>query len=165
MELKSRNYAQIGFYICALSVAFGAMGKHLIEEVISMYYLEVFETAVRYQFFHGLAIAMLALNHRKLNEKYLLYILPLFIISILVFCGTLYLLVFFSIVVGDDYKWLGAITPLGGAGFILGWVLLGVKGFDTYDTAVNQTDTSSKRRHKRHRSSRSKSESPQSSTN
>jgi uncharacterized membrane protein YgdD (TMEM256/DUF423 family) len=162
MELKSKNYAQIGFYICALSVAFGAMGKHLFEEVISMYYLEVFETAVRYQFFHGLAIAMLALNHRKLNEKYLLYILPLFIISILVFCGTLYLLVFFSIVVGDDYKWLGAITPLGGAGFILGWVLLGVKGFDTYDTAI-KGDTSTKRRHKRpRRSSSSKSENSES---
>ena len=159
MELKSKNYAQWGFYICALSVAFGAMGKHLFEEVISTYYLEVFETAVRYQFFHGLAIAMLALNHRKLNEKYLLYILPLFVISILVFCGTLYLLVFFSIVVGDDYKWLGAITPLGGAGFILGWVLLGVKGFDTYDTAIAQEETSSKRRHKRHKRVRSKSES------
>ena len=163
--MKSRNYAKMGFYISALSVALGAMGKHLFEDLITPYYSDLFETAVRYQFIHAIAISFLALNHRKLNEKYLLYILPLFIFSILIFSGTLYLMVFFSIMMGDEYKWLGAITPIGGAGFIIGWVLLGFKGFDEYDTDVNKTDTSSKRRHKRHRSSRSKSESPQSSTN
>jgi hypothetical protein len=70
-------------------------------------------------------------------------------------------LVFFSIVIGDEYKWLGAITPIGGAGFILGWVLLGVKGFDTYDTNSPEVAGSSKSKHKRHRRNRSKSESPQ----
>lgn len=159
MEIKSRNYAKIGFYICALSVAFGAMGKHLLEDVITPYYLEIFETGVRYQFFHSLAICFLSLNHRKLNEKYLQYILPLFVFSILIFSGTLYLLVFFSIAIGDEYKWLGAITPLGGAGFILGWVLLGVKGFDTYDTNSPETGGgSSRRQHRRHRRVRSKSD-------
>jgi uncharacterized membrane protein YgdD (TMEM256/DUF423 family) len=162
MELKSRNYAKMGFYICAISVAFGAMGRHLLEDFVTSYYLEVFETAVRYQFIHGLAIAFLALSHRKLNEKYLLYILPLFIFSILIFSGTLYLLVFFSIVIGDEYKWLGAITPIGGAGFILGWVLLGVKGFDSYDTNSPEVAGSSKGKHKRHRRIHSKSESSQS---
>ena len=167
MELKSRNYAKMGFYICALSVALGAMGKHLIEDLISPFYSDLFETGVRYQFIHGIAVSFLALLHRKLNEKYLSYVLPLFIFSILIFSGTLYLMVFFSLFMGDEFIWLGAITPIGGAGFIIGWVLLGFKGFDEYDTDVNKTDTSSssKRRHKRHLSSRSKSESPQSSTN
>lgn len=159
MELKSRNYAKMGFYICALSVALGAMGKHLLEDFVSPYYLEIFETAVLYQFIHGIAIAFLALSHRRLNEKYLLYILPLFIFSILIFSGTLYLLVFFSIAIGDEYKWLGAITPLGGTGFILGWVLLGVKGFDSYDTNSPEVAGSSKSKHKRHKRVRSKSES------
>lgn len=159
MELKSRNYAKMGFYICALSVGLGAMGKHLLEDFVTPYYLEIFETAVRYQFIHGIAICFLALNHRKLNEKYLLYILPLFIFSILIFSGTLYLLVFFSIVIGDEYKWLGAITPLGGTGFILGWVLLGVKGFDSYDTKSPEVGGDPKSKHKRHRRTRSKSSS------
>ena len=159
MELKSRNYAKMGFYICALSVALGAMGKHLLEDYVTTYYLGIFETAVLYQFIHGIAIAFLALSHRRLNEKYLLYILPLFIFSILIFSGTLYLLVFFSIALGDEYKWLGAITPLGGTGFILGWVLLGVKGFDSYDTNSAEVAGSSKSKHKRHKRVRSKSES------
>jgi uncharacterized membrane protein YgdD (TMEM256/DUF423 family) len=157
MELKSRNYAKMGFYICALSVALGAMGKHLLKDFVSTYYLEIFETAVMYQFIHGIAIAFLALNHRRLNEKYLLYILPLFIFSILIFSGTLYLLVFFSIAIGDEYKWLGAITPLGGTGFILGWILLGVKGFDSYDTNSAEVAGNSKSKHKRHKRVRSKS--------
>lgn len=158
MELKSRNYAKMGFYLCALSVALGALGKHLLEDFVTPYYLDVFETAVRYQFIHSIAITFLALSHRKLNEKYLLYILPLFIFSILIFSGTLYLLVFFSIAIGDEYKWLGAITPLGGTGFILGWVLLGVKGFDSYDTNPPEVGGYSKTKHKRRRRVRSKSE-------
>ncbi len=153
MEIKSKNYAKIGFFICAISVMFGAMGKHLIEDVVSSYYLDVFETAVRYQFIHGLAISFLALNYRKLNDKYLQYILPLFIFSILVFSGTLYVLVLFSAFFGDEFKWLGAFTPLGGAGFILGWIMLGIKGFDSTDNSTSNDNSSPKRRHKRHRSS------------
>ena len=41
MELKSRNYAKMGFYICALSVALGAMGKHLLEDYVTTYYLDL----------------------------------------------------------------------------------------------------------------------------
>ncbi len=150
MEIKSKNYAQAGFAICAISVLFGAMGTHLIEDAVSERHLQTFETAVRYQFIHGLAMALLAINYRKLNDKYMQYIMPLFVFSILVFCGSLYLLVFFSIFMGDDFNWLGAIAPIGGAGFILGWALLALKGFDVNDTLITDSEKEKKKRERRH---------------
>ena len=116
--------------------------------------LNTFETGVRYQMFHSLAIIVLALAHRKFDENKLDLAMALFMAGILIFSGSLYLLATRSIWGDDSYKIIGALTPLGGICFISGWLMLFFKGFLPIEEKI-ETSTSevSERRHKhRHRS-------------
>ncbi|MEM6301235.1 MAG: DUF423 domain-containing protein [Pseudomonadota bacterium] len=102
-----------------LGVCLGAFGAHALRERFDAYTMGVFETAVQYQFYHSLAllaVGVLLVNFP--NSSLLKSSSYLFTGGILVFSGSLYLLCFTGI------KWLGAITPLGGLGFIGGWLCL-----------------------------------------
>ena len=117
------------FYLCAgvifslFSVIFGAFGAHALKAKISADMMAVFETAVQYQMFHALALILLGLLlHAFANTgqqiKRFKLAGNLFLIGLVLFCGSLYVL---SI---SGVKILGAITPLGGLAFILGWLIL-----------------------------------------
>jgi len=110
----------VGAIIALLGVAFGAFGAHGLRAILSEHMLEVFHTGVRYQMYHafGLMIA---------GGTLAVYQLPLFrwaawsfLTGILVFSGSLYVLSL------TGMKWLGAMTPLGGLFFIVGWLLLAI---------------------------------------
>ncbi len=87
--------------------------------------LEIFETAARYQMYHALALLIVALliNQAQFIQPSLLVAGWAFIIGILIFSGSLYALSL------TDIKVLGAITPLGGVAFIIGWVALAIAAF------------------------------------
>ena len=110
----------------AICVALGAMGAHLLKEKISLESLQAYETAVRYQFFHTLAIFVVIFLHEKMNDKLLLLAGRLFIAGIFLFAGSLYFLSTRSLMGMDDsqMRWVGAITPFGGLSFIIGWLLI-----------------------------------------
>lgn len=116
---------QLAAGLGALAVGLGAFGAHGLKSVATAETVSVFETAVRYQFYHVfglLAIAMLAPHHpngRRFWERASLS----FLLGILVFSGSLYLLTF-SKVYELGWNWLGAVTPIGGIAFIAGWVLM-----------------------------------------
>ncbi len=104
----------------AIAVGIGAFGAHGLKDIlIESGRLDTFETAVKYHFYHVLAlllIGILALIHptwKQLSTAALLMIL-----GVLIFSGSLYFLSLSGI------TWLGAITPLGGLAFILGWIFL-----------------------------------------
>ena len=103
-----------------LSVALGAFTAHALKQRLDAYSLGVFQTAVQYQFYH--ALALLAVGQWLLRSASGL--IPAaggaFLFGTVVFCGSLYALALTGV------KILGAITPFGGVGFLLGWVLLGV---------------------------------------
>jgi uncharacterized membrane protein YgdD (TMEM256/DUF423 family) len=105
----------------ALAVGLGAFGAHGLEGRLSAESLATYETAVRYQFYHtlGLLAVVMALGRWPASG---LPVLSgwLFVGGIVVFSGSLYLLVM------TGARWLGAITPIGGVAFILGWLLLAV---------------------------------------
>lgn len=102
-----------------LAVAFGAFGAHALRDRLSDYSLGVFETAVQYQFYHSLGLLAVALLLIQFPSSALLKSsVTLFVLGILLFCGSLYLLSFTGV------RWLGAITPLGGLAFIAGWTCL-----------------------------------------
>jgi uncharacterized membrane protein YgdD (TMEM256/DUF423 family) len=105
----------------ALSVALGAFGAHGLKQVLDERSLAIFETAVRYQFYHVFALALTAIVYREYPGKGIRYAGMLFIAGIILFSGSLYLLAAFP-----QFPWLGAITPLGGICFISGWIALGV---------------------------------------
>jgi len=135
MKSTFNLFTRIGFIFSGLAVAAGAFGSHLLKDIIPDNDFNVFETAVKYQFFHSLAIVCLSLNYRKLSGSILFIALILFVVGIIIFSGSLYALSTLSIWGGNEYKYLGAITPLGGTAFILGWFLLVFKGFSNSNGA------------------------------
>ena len=103
----------------ALSVMFGAFGAHGLEDRLSASYLDTFNTAVRYQFLHTLVLlGIICLPDHLVKLRTLHWVAISFAVGVLLFSGSLYLLVLF------DIPSLGVITPIGGAALILGWVLL-----------------------------------------
>lgn len=114
----------IGFALTA--VLLGAFGAHALKSILSSDKLQSFETGVRYQFIHALALILLALYHHQNASNFILnkgigFAAHFFIVGSFLFCGSIYGLAFLSL---TDSKWsmvLGPITPLGGLSFMLGW--------------------------------------------
>ncbi len=105
-----------------LSVAFGAMGAHALKAHLSIEQLATFETAVRYQFAHALAILLVAALLDKLHFRFCQYSFYFFVSGVFLFSGSLYLLALRELLQIHSYKWLGPITPIGGICFLAGWV-------------------------------------------
>ena len=113
----------------AVAVVLGAMGAHYLkrkisEGIITTENLQSFETGVRYQMYHTLALLLIALLAEKLNPKFVKYIFGLFITGIFLFSGSIYILSTKSLMGIENILWLGPITPLGGLCFITGWIVL-----------------------------------------
>ena len=103
-----------GALLAGSGVALGAFGAHALKSSLSADALATFETGVRYQMYAGLGtLALAALPHQRRAPK-------LIVPGALVFSGTLYVLTL------TGQKWLGAITPIGGALMIAGFVLAAV---------------------------------------
>jgi len=109
----------------AIVVALGAFGAHGLRALISPEALVTYETGVRYQFYHTLAIGLLvALSGKSwINDKRLRQAAICFSVGILLFSGSLYMLALRE-VHGLSVGFLGPVTPLGGVSFIAGWALL-----------------------------------------
>lgn len=114
------NTIQIAGILGGLAVAIGAFGAHGLEAILeSNGRTETFETAVKYHFYHALAILSVGIwQHLDPSVQKLNTVVWMFFVGILIFSGSLYVLSLTGI------SWLGAITPLGGVSFILGWGLL-----------------------------------------
>ncbi|MFA0963286.1 DUF423 domain-containing protein [Roseivirga sp. BDSF3-8] len=103
----------------ALAVAIGAFGAHaLAPKLEAAGRMDTFETAVKYQFYHTLALLFIGLIATKTPPSALLWSGWLMIAGIIIFSGSLYILCL------SGQRWLGAITPIGGTAFIAAWVLL-----------------------------------------
>ena len=101
-----------------LSVALGAFGAHSLKNVLDEYGKSIYEKAVLYQMFHSIALFAVGVLQHLFKE---ISFSPAgfgFIIGILLFSGSLYLLAISGV------KWLGAITPIGGLSFLFGWAWL-----------------------------------------
>jgi uncharacterized membrane protein YgdD (TMEM256/DUF423 family) len=118
-----RNLTAIFVLLGALSgaagVALGAFGAHALHSHMTPERQAVFETGVRYQLIHALALLFVGIGAGNiLNGVWLGAAGWLFVVGTILFSGSLYLLVL------SDRRWLGAITPFGGIALILGWLCL-----------------------------------------
>jgi uncharacterized membrane protein YgdD (TMEM256/DUF423 family) len=114
-----RVFFVLGALLSGLGVALGAFGAHGLKERLTSDALSTYETAVRYQMYHALALLAVAYAAQRWPSSNLVTIAGwLFVAGIVLFSGSLYLL---SI---TDVRWLGAIAPLGGAAFIAGWLCM-----------------------------------------
>lgn len=117
-------FLPIGALAGMLAVVFGAFGAHALRNRLDDYALGVFETAVQYHFYHALALVAVGLLALQQPQTVLLRSSGwLFLLGLLLFSGSLYLLAL------TGTRWLGAVTPLGGLAFIAGWACLAATGW------------------------------------
>lgn len=116
-----KKFLAIAAWLGALSVALGAFGAHTLKAYLTPQSLTTFETGVRYQFYHVFALALAGLLYKSYPNKKIKLAGNLFIAGVLFFSGSLY---FLSILGAENFKWIGAVTPMGGVFFIAGWIFL-----------------------------------------
>ena len=107
----------------ALAVALGAFGAHGLKARVVPEQLQVFKTGVEYHFYHVFALLAVAVFYHLSPSKTLENAAWAFITGIIIFSGSLYIMTF-GAAAGKSWKWLGAITPIGGVAFIAGWLML-----------------------------------------
>lgn len=121
-----RFWAGVGAIFCFLSVGLGAFAAHALEDVLTAYGRQVWQTGIQYHQLHGLALV--ALGFLPLSDKVRPRVGGSWAVGILIFSGSLYLLAVSGI------RWLGAITPIGGICFLAGWAMLAVDLFRRRET-------------------------------
>jgi len=119
-----KTILSIASIFAALSVAFGAFGAHALEGLLTEKYQRTFETAVRYQMYHSLGLFICGVLYYLQPNKLFNAASKLFVAGILLFSGSLYLLVVFQLKHINNLNFFGAITPFGGISFITGWICL-----------------------------------------
>ena len=118
----TRRYRLLGSMLALCAVLFGAFGAHALRETLSTNdSIQIWETAVRYQMWHALALILLSMISEPQSVPKVAG--PCFVVGSLLFSGSLYGLAL------DGPKWLGPITPLGGLCIMIGWVLLAYSCF------------------------------------
>lgn len=112
-----------GALFALLAVMAGAFGAHGLRAQVSARALEVFQTAVTYQVYHALALVLVALlTAFGIHRRLLTLAAGFFLAGIILFSGSLYLLVL------TELSWPGPITPVGGVCFMVGWALVVAAG-------------------------------------
>ena len=115
---KYTTWIITGSIFAALAVLFCAFGAHGLKSRVSAEDLVIFETGVRYQMYHALALLVLGLIAMNSAVNFSSLPFVLFVSGIVIFSGTLYLIPLTGL------RWLGAITPIGGTALIAGWISL-----------------------------------------
>ncbi len=110
-----RVFSVLGAVFAGVAVAAGAFGAHTLKATLTPAMLDVFETGVRYQMYHAVGLFLTGWAGSETEIRWFRWAGWLFVAGIVLFCGSLYLLS------ATGTRWLGAVTPLGGLAFILGW--------------------------------------------
>ena len=128
-----KNFINTAILLCLTSIILGAFGSHVFKEILTEFQLSSFETGVRFQMFHGLAILILSLNKKYFNEK-LKFALIIMSLGTIIFSLSIYLLNLQECL-NVKLSFLGPITPFGGLLIIISWffLLFIVKKKDTYN--------------------------------
>lgn len=120
-----RQYLIYAALFGGLAVALGAFGAHGLERITQdAKILHGFQTGVQYQMYHAIALLFAGVIYDKLKNNWIKWSANSFIIGILLFSGSLYLLTFLKIQSSSFTQYIGPLTPLGGIFFIAGWLFL-----------------------------------------
>ena len=120
-----RPFLITGALFGALAVALGAFGAHSLQNVTTdEKILHGFQTAVQYQMYHALALLTVSIIYERFPGKWIKWAGNFFIIGIILFSGSLYLLTALKISESNLTKTVGLITPIGGVFYIIGWLAL-----------------------------------------
>ena len=119
------TFLKLGSFFALLGVVLGAFGAHGLKNYLTINQLATFDTGIRYQFYHALALILLAILTAPMkNSQWLRRAGWLFTAGIICFSGSIYLLACREFLGIESWWWLGPITPIGGTFFIIGWGML-----------------------------------------
>jgi uncharacterized membrane protein YgdD (TMEM256/DUF423 family) len=118
-DTSSRWLVLLGCVSAGLGVAAGAFGAHMLKDMLEPPMLAVYDTATRYQLYHAFGLVLSGFAVRVGRDRGAAKAGWLFLAGTLLFCGSLYGVSLLGI------RWLGAVTPVGGVLFIVGWMVLG----------------------------------------
>jgi uncharacterized membrane protein YgdD (TMEM256/DUF423 family) len=118
--MNNRNALFLGAIFMALAVLLGAFGAHALKNSLAPEMLVVYKTGIEYQFYHSLGLLLIGSVGFHIDSKWLRRSGLFLVLGILLFSGSLYVLVLTGI------KVIGAITPIGGVSFVAGWVCLAI---------------------------------------
>jgi len=128
--MLSKYFISIAAFLGAITVALGAFGAHALKAVLSPAALTTYETAVRYQMYHVVALLITGILFNKSTlpkqQKLLTSAGLFFIDGIVLFSGSLYFIIAKPFLGIEGLPWVGIITPMGGLLWIAAWVLLGL---------------------------------------
>lgn len=121
--MMNKQAIVLGASFAAIAVILGAFGAHALKAVMAPDKLLVFETGVRYHFYHSFALMLTGILNYSFPNKQLKLAISFFITGILLFSGSLYAISLLSIN-GGSIGPVGILTPIGGVFFILGWAMI-----------------------------------------
>ena len=113
-----RFFFTAGAIMAFLAVALGAFGAHALKHRLTPDMLDIFEVGVRYHMYHALGLLAVAWATSRWPESNVSAAGWAFIVGIIIFSGSLYILSM------TGMRWFGAVTPLGGLAFLIGWAIL-----------------------------------------
>lgn len=130
--MNSKKLITIGL-LGAIALALGALGAHFLKNklstgLITPDQLNGFDTAVKYQMYHVLAMLFLFLFSKHTTHKFIIWAYYSFLMGIVFFSGSLYFLCTRNLYDADWLKILGPITPIGGLFFVAGWIFIALVG-------------------------------------
>jgi uncharacterized membrane protein YgdD (TMEM256/DUF423 family) len=118
--MNHRWILALGGLLVALATISGAFGAHALQTRLSPERLDIYETAVRYHFFHALGLLAIGLAARTIDAPALRWSAMLVVVGIVLFSGSIYALSF------SAPRSIGILTPIGGVALIAGWILFAV---------------------------------------
>jgi uncharacterized membrane protein YgdD (TMEM256/DUF423 family) len=119
-----RVYLKIGAFIGALSVLLGAFAAHQLKEYLAPEVLATFQTGVTYQFYHAFALLITGILLKRYPNDWMIWAGRLFVVGIILFSGSLYLLAMLKSIKDIGLGGFGLITPVGGLLLVAGWISL-----------------------------------------
>ena len=129
------NFLSIGAIGGFLAVSLSAFAAHALKGQLSAYAMGIFETAAQYQFYHSLALILVALLIQQKRSSLLCWSGRCFLLGMGLFSGSLYVLSLTGV------RWIGAMTPVGGVFLLLGWAFLAIYGLKVRKPADTLNDT------------------------
>ena len=117
----------MGALLAGITIAMGALGAHALKDILNAAQLQTYETAVRYQMYHVFALLLIGILQNQYPQLTLGICKKLVLVGMLLFGGSIYLVLFLTHVSVPIPFWIYLITPLGGLCYISSWLLLAAK--------------------------------------
>jgi uncharacterized membrane protein YgdD (TMEM256/DUF423 family) len=117
-----RTYIKIAALIGAVTVIMGAFGAHKLKQLVSADIVATYQTGVTYQFYHTFALLAVGILYKRYQNRWMEWAGRLFILGVILFSGSLYLLTALQATKDIGLEGFGVITPIGGVLLVAGWL-------------------------------------------